>query len=139
MSRSNILRGNDILLIFLLLSLVNASAYSYSPCSSTSYLNSANLQCSSCLTNQIPNLYQVIATSCQCNAGYLQTKNNAACTAAFSSTCATSNSYYPIYTASGTTNSGTSNCQACSSAAYTNRYKTFNPVTKQGAFLAGQA
>lgn len=122
MKSLKIQRGKDILLVLFLLALASSSTYSYSSCSSSSYLNTANFQCSSCLGNQIANSYQIIPIACQCSPGYLQTTNNAACTAVFSSACSLTNSYYPIYATSGTTSTGTSNCQACSSTAYSNTY-----------------
>ena len=126
-------------MLFFFLVLAHSSAYTYSACSTSTYLNVANLQCSSCLANQIANTYQIISTSCQCSPGYLQATNNAACTAVFSSTCSTANSYYPIYTTTGTTNTGTSNCQACSATAYSNRYHRQYLATKQGVFLVEPA
>lgn len=138
MVRSAIITGRDILLVCCLLVLATPAAYTYSPCNSSSFLNTANLQCYSCLSNQVANSYQVIATSCQCSPGYLVATNNAACTAVFSSTCSISNSYYPIYTINGNTNTGTSNCLACSSDAYANTYKIRDVEIVQGAFIVGQ-
>jgi hypothetical protein len=138
MIRSPIITGRDILLVCCLLVLATPATYAYSSCNSTSFLNTANLQCYSCLSNQVANSYQVVATSCQCSPGYQVATNNAACTAVFSSTCSISNSYYPIHTLNGITNTGTSNCIACSSNAYANKYMMRDIEIVQGAFLVGQ-
>lgn len=112
---------NRILFWSVLLLLARSATYSYSQCNSSAYLNTANLQCVKCQTNQIANLFQTIALSCQCNAGYIFGTNGAACTAAYSTTCNTLNSYYPIYNKDGSVSSTTAaNCMPCDSTAYTN-------------------
>ena len=106
-----------------LLLLVRSTSYSYSQCNSSAYLNTANLQCVACQSNQIANLYQSVAISCQCTSGYIFGTNGAACSAAFNNVCAVSNSYYPIYNTDGSVSSTTTaNCIACDSTAYTNQY-----------------
>ena len=112
-----------LLLISLLFSLTNSAAYTYSTCLATEFLNSANLSCTTCPTNQISNLYQTVATACQCQAGYRLPvdANVAACTAAFTTACATPlTSYYAIYNLDGSATTGTANCIACSSTAFPN-------------------
>jgi hypothetical protein len=114
----HILEG--ILFLSILLAPALCAAYSYSPCNTSAYLNPANLQCLTCPTNQVANSYQLLPISCQCSAGYTSSTNGAACTAAFTSTCATTNSYYPIYNLDGSLNTGSDNCVACSSSGYAN-------------------
>ena len=113
-----------LLALSLLLAPVSSAAYAYSSCNSSSSRNPANLACTACPSNQIANLYQAIPISCQCSAGHALSSNpnSNACTAAFSSACSTSNSYYPVYTLAGTAASGTANCLACGSSAYSNGY-----------------
>lgn len=125
MKDSKIIRTQNILLLCLLLILAESTAYSYSSCNTTGFLNTANLQCKPCQNNQISNSYQTIPIACQCAPGYSLATNGAACTAAFSTTCSISNSYYPIYGRTGTVNTGTANCVACSSDAYSNTYELF--------------
>lgn len=106
-----------------MVSLVEGAAYAYSSCGSSSALNPANLACNACPSNQVSNLYQTVPMSCQCSAGYTlaSNPNSNACTAAFTTTCTTSNSYYPVYALTGSAAS-TADCLACSSVAYTNKY-----------------
>jgi hypothetical protein len=103
--------------------LISCSFYSYSTCNSTSYLNTANLQCTQCSTNQIANSYQVIPVNCQCAVGYVVGNNNV-CNLINSNNCITTTTYYPLYTVTGDVNSGVSSaaCSPCDSSAYANSY-----------------
>jgi len=111
-----------LVLLSLLSGQVNTAAYTYSNCNSSSSRNPASLACTSCPSNQVRNNYQTVPMSCQCLAGYsLPSNPNAnACTASFTTTCATSNSYYPVYDLTGAATSG--DCVACGASAYSNRY-----------------
>lgn len=111
-----------ISLILLIICNTSAKKYTYSPCSPSSSLNSANLACSPCPTNSIANNYQTIATSCQCAAGFLPS-GSGACSSGSASTCgSTSNNFYPFYLISGDMNSGSTTCTPCNPSAFTNMY-----------------
>ena len=116
---SNFRSLQQLLLSTALITVTLSSAYNYSSCNSTSYLNAATLACISCQSNQISNSYQTVAISCQCAGGYLPA--NGACAAAFTSPCATNNSYYPIYNRDGSSNSP-ADCLPCAANASVNRY-----------------
>ena len=126
-------------LLVLLFPAAHSAAYTYSSCNSTAVLNPANLACTGCPSNQVPNLYQSIATSCQCSPGYsLPTNPNAAaCSPAFTTACATPNSYYPVYGLGGSAASP-ANCLACSSVAFANRYFWSEAATDRPAATADQ-
>lgn len=98
----------------------NTASYSYSSCNSTSYLNTANLQCIQCPTNQIANTYQIIAEACQCSSGFVP-NGNGLCTSIMSTKCGDTNNYYPIYSINGAYSSGISSCTSCASNARTNK------------------
>ena len=100
----------------------HSAAYAYSTCQATEYLNSANLACTACPTNQISNNYQNVAIGCQCLPGYrLPTDPNAnACTSAFTTACS-SVQYYPLLNIDGSATSGSVTCVACASTSYPNR------------------
>ena len=101
-----------------LLIIVSSTSYSYSPCATTAYLNTANLQCVSCKANQVANSYQTVASVCQCSRGY-SASGNGGCSA-ISPTCSYStNSYSLVYSLNG--DSGTNACASCASNAYLNR------------------
>ena len=122
--QTNLSQIKFLITFALLLFFGHSAAYTYSTCLVTEYLNTANLACTACPTNQMSNNYQTVATACQCQAGYrLPSDPNAnACTAAFSTICATpSTSYYPLLTKVGASTTGTANCIACAATAYPNR------------------
>jgi hypothetical protein len=112
------------ILLCKLITLVSCSFYSYSACNSTSYLNTANLQCNQCSNNQIANTYQIIPINCQCAIGYVVANNNT-CSQINSNTCGTNTTYYPLYTITGDVSSTVSTaaaCSSCANTAYTNQY-----------------
>ena len=112
-----------VLTILLLMPQIESAAYSYTACLITQYLNSANLLCTTCPTNQEKNNYQGVATACQCQAGYRQPidPNANACVAAFTTTCLSpTTNYYPVLSTDGSSTVGTANCVACSSTSFPN-------------------
>jgi hypothetical protein len=115
----NLSKVYTLFLITLLFANSLSAYYTYSNCNSSYYLNTANLACVSCPNSQIANTYQTVPTACQCSSGHMPSINGA-CTAANTSTCSITNSYYPIYNRDGSSNSA-ANCVACSSNAYTNK------------------
>lgn len=111
-----------LLLITIALSAIGikAASYNYSQCTAKAYLNTANLKCVNCPANQIANTYQSIATACQCAIGF-SPSGNGACSSLTSATCgSTTNTYYPVYSLSGSFSS-VSSCASCAGNAYTNR------------------
>ena len=122
--KAHLIKVTNIITFAFFISLAYSAAYSYSTCPTTSYLNSANLACVACPTNQISNNYQTVATACQCQPGYRlpSNPNINACTQAFSTTCsAATTSYYPLLNIDGSATTGTANCIACTSTSYPNR------------------
>jgi len=105
------------------ITLISCSFYSYSACNSTSYLNTANLQCTQCSTTQIANSFQIIPINCQCAVGYVVGNSNA-CTQINTNLCTTTTTYYPLYTITGDVNAAVSSagCSTCASNAYANQY-----------------
>lgn len=124
MSRSGaVLR---VLLLCKLIGLVCSSFYSYSACNSTSYLNTANLQCTQCSNNQTANTYQTIPIICQCAIGYVVGDNNI-CSQINGNTCGTNSTFYELYTITGDVSSSVTNataCSSCASNAYANQYRS---------------
>lgn len=116
---SNLSKLYTLFFFTLLITTSLTASYTYSSCNSSYYLNTANLACVTCPNNQIANTYQVVPISCQCSSGYMPSTNGA-CTAANTSTCSTTNSYYPIYNRDGSSNSA-ANCAACSTNSYVNK------------------
>jgi hypothetical protein len=100
---------------------VMGASYLYSACGSNGYLNTANIQCKSCPTNQIANTYEAIATVCQCAVGYTPS-GNGACTSISSNICGSSNNnFYPIYLLNGDNSGNGGTCTTCAANAYPNR------------------
>jgi hypothetical protein len=99
----------------------SGASYSYAPCNGSSWLSPADLSCKACLSNQLANSYQTVPVACQCAAGYVPAVDGAVCTAAFSATCATPNSYFPIFGTDGSY-SASANCLPCSATASANQY-----------------
>lgn len=113
-------------LITILILQTAATSYSYSSCSSSTYINTANLQCTACPSNQIANTYQTVASACQCSIGYAASANGA-CTAITPSCSYSSNSFTAMYGLNGDV--GTNTCASCALTAYTNRYPPLNSAT----------
>jgi hypothetical protein len=122
-------------LITILVLQTAATSYSYSSCSSSTYLNTANLQCIACPANQIANTYQTVASACQCSIGYAASANGA-CTPINPSCSYSSNNYTLLYSLNG--NVGDSTCSSCALTAYTNRYSACNSAMAQAAYLAAK-
>jgi hypothetical protein len=118
---SNLSKFKTVLCFSLIWTSTLSASYTYSQCNSSYYLNTANLACVTCPNNQIANTYQVVPTACQCSVGYIPSTNGA-CSVANTSSCSTSNSYYPVYNRDGSSNSA-ANCLACAGNAYVNKYK----------------
>ena len=122
-------------LITILILQTTATSYSYSSCSSSTYLNTANLQCTACGANQIANTYQTVASACQCSIGYTASANGVC--AAITPTCSySSNSYTLLYSLNG--DSGANTCSSCAQTAYTNRYFPCNLAMGQAATLVAK-
>lgn len=117
---------NQAIILLLLIVAAYGTFYSYSPCTSPNYLNTANLKCVQCSDpNHIANNYQTLSIGCQCKAGYKSGANNV-CSTFTSTTCLAPMTYYPLYALSGNANTGTQTCVSCSTNAYTNAYLNWN-------------
>jgi hypothetical protein len=107
------------LLLAAVIHCIAAASYNYTPCASSAYLNATNLNCVSCPANQIANSYQSVPIACQCAVGF-SPNGNGACSAMTGTCGSSSNTYYPLYSPSGSVNSVNS-CGSCAANAYTNR------------------
>jgi len=116
---SNLSKLHNLFLVTFFIATCLSASYTYASCNSSYYLNTANLACVTCPNNQIANTYQIVPIACQCSSGYMPSTNGA-CTAANSSTCSITNSYYPIYNRDGSSNS-VANCLKCSNNSYANK------------------
>lgn len=123
-----------VICLCVMVGVIYATAYSYSECNSSSYLNTADLQCDVCGANQIANRYQTVPVNCQCENGY-RVGTNGTCSAAFTASCATNNSYYSIFAEDGSATTGTSNCTVCDGSAYANMYDFRDIVTRRDVLL----
>ena len=90
----------QLISIVCLIGVALCAAYSYQECNSSYYLNTAELSCQACSTNQIANTYQDVAISCHCANGFI-VGTNAACTAVNSTVCNIANSYFSVYGLNG--------------------------------------
>lgn len=108
------------LILALLLDQTTAASYNYTSCAGTAYLSTANLKCTNCPANQIANTYQSLPIACQCKVGFAAS-GNGGCSALSAACGVTSNTYFPLYSLSGSVNS-VSSCGSCAANAYTNRY-----------------
>jgi len=139
MSSKSVCKMFRTILLLKFITLISCSFYSYSACNSTSYLNTANFQCTQCSTKQIANSYQVIPISCQCAIGYVVGNSNT-CTQINTNLCTTTTTYYPLYTITGDVNATVSSaaCSTCASNAYANQYYSFEIEMLLDVFLAKQ-
>lgn len=131
--------STSITLLIVMIAIITAKKYSYSACDSSSSLNTANLACSKCPADTIPNNYQTIATSCQCAAGFLSDFNGT-CQNAITSQCASSSTfeYYPLYKINGDLTTGSITCTPCAENAFMNMYNHSHKEMQQLALPAGK-
>lgn len=116
-----------VTLLALILQVAPAS-YSYSSCPAKYYLNTANLQCVACPTNQISNNYQSVPIACQCATGYTPSTNGG-CTL-LNTACGTNGlTYNPVYQLNGDVTGGGSTCSSCAATAKANTYQHYYSVT----------
>jgi hypothetical protein len=120
------MQAKEAIILLFLIAAVYSTFYSYTPCTSPNYLNTANLKCVQCSDpNHIANNYQTISIGCQCKTGFKPGNNNV-CSTFTTTSCLAPMTYYPLYALSGSANSGSQTCASCSTSAYTNAYLTLN-------------
>ena len=111
-----LLRSAAVLLT--ILPMLHCADYAYSQCNTSAVLSPADLSCSGCPTNSIPNNYEAVATSCICGTDYW-TGNDNACTL-LSNACTASNQYFSKFERNGNANGAAATYQTCDSNAYAN-------------------